>query len=392
MRYKIINKKKKILVTIADLLGYAVWTPLKLFRKSHSISPDSVREILVIRTAYIGDVVLTLPVLKPLREMYPKARITFLTSCSASAVFTNNPYVDEVLSYDAFWFYPTKLGKAIGEYRKFLKVLRARRYDLVLECRGDIRDILLLSYLSKSRRRVSYNIGGGGYLLSDVVPYESLKHKVEYHLDIVRHLGGETGELEWDMYVNEQEQSAAEKLLSDKGVGQAGLLVGIHPGARMPLKCWSKDKFAEIADRMIDRYEAQIVFTGSQADRELTDGIITRMKGTAVNLAGETNLRILAGVMNKLSLFVCEDTATVHIASAMKTPTVAIFGPSKSIETGPYGNIHRVVEKDFPCRFGCDEGSCGRQVSQECMKAVEVEDVWTAAEEVLAQAGERSGH
>ena len=388
MYYRIINRKKKAFTIIADLLGYALWTPINLFKKKNT-PLTNIKEILVIRTAYIGDVIMTLPILKPLKNLYPDARITFLTSSSARDVFRNNPYVDSILTYDAFWFYRKGLKEAVKDYLKFLKILRSKTYDLVIEARADIRDILLLTYLSKSRYRVSYKVGGGGYLLTHAVPFEEIKHRINYHLDIIKFLGSNIHEIEWGMYVGSEEQNAADLLLLREGINRTDLLVGIHPGSRKELKSWFSDRFAKLADTIITEYDAQIVFTGSPEEKEFIDRIIIKMDRAAVNLAGETDLRLLSGIIGKLDLFICNDSAPLHIASAMKTPTVAIFGPSKSKETGPYGNIHRVVEKDFPCRFSCDEDVCKHQAYKECMEKIEVNDVLEAVRSLVRETHKR---
>lgn len=384
MYYRIINRKKKIVTIIADLLGYALWTPINLFKK-RNVPLTNIREILVIRTAYIGDVIMTLPILKPLKELYPDARITFLTSSSARDVLLNNPYVDAILTYDAFWFYPKGIKEAVKDYLRFLKTLRSKTYDLVIEARADIRDILLLAYLSKSRYKVSYKVGGGGYLLTHVVPFKEVKHRINYHLDIVKFLGGKIDKIEWGMYLDSKEQNIADLLLSQEGVNCADFLVGIHPGSRKELKAWFPDRFAKLADSIITEYGAQVIFTGSPEEKEFIDRIIVKTNHTAVNLAGKTDLRLLSGIIDKLDLFICNDSAPLHIASAMKTPTVAIFGPSKSLETGPYGNVHRVVEKDFPCRFSCDEDICKHKVYKECMEKIQVTDVLEAARKIIGE-------
>ena len=384
MYYKIINRKKKVFTVIADLFGYILWMPVNLFKKKNIPFAD-IKEILVIRTAYIGDVVMTLPILKSLKTLYPDARITFLTSSSAGDVFLNNPYVDSILTYQAFWFYPLNLKEAIRNYLKFLKVLRSKTYDLTIEARADIRDILLLAYMSKSRHRVSYKVGGGGYLLTNVVPYERTKHRIEYHRDIVRYLGGNNNTIEWGLYLSPEEQNAADSLLLHEGVDFTGLLVGIHPGSRKELKTWFPDRFAKLADTIITEYGAQVIFTGSQEEKEFIDGILVQMDHAVINLAGKTDVRTLSGIIEKFDLFICNDSAPLHIASAMKTPTVAIFGPSKSLETGPYGNVHRVVEKDFPCRFSCDEDVCKHRVYKECMKKIVVRDVMEAVRTITRE-------
>lgn len=376
MFYKIINKKKRVATRIVDAIGYALWTPARILRRDSPPRKEEVKEILVVRTAYIGDVIMTLPMLKPLKELYPGSRITFLTANAAKDLFKDSPYVDEVIAYDAFWFY--KKSEAFGD---FLKRLRNRRFDLVIEARGDIRDILLIAYLCRARHRVSYKVAGGGFLLTGIVPYEKIKHRVDYHLDIVRYLGGRLSNLDWGINITEDDGHKADTLLS-KGASK-GLFIGIHPVGRKGLKCWVPERYATLARGLVMECGAEVFFTGSSSEEELINSIIKGSGETVYNLAGKTDLRTLAALITRFDLFITNDSAPLHIASAMGTPTVAIFGPSKSKETGPYGNIHRVVEKDFPCRHTCDEDVCKHVPFKECMEAITVEDVLNAAREVL---------
>jgi predicted lipopolysaccharide heptosyltransferase III len=385
MYYKIINKKKKVITIIADLLGYALWAPINIFSDKKNIPPKDIKEILVIRASYIGDVIMTLPILKPLKKKYPNTKITFLTSARAVEVLNNNPYIDDILTYDAFWFYPKELKRAITDYWKFLRIYRFKSYDLVIDARGDLRDIILLAYLSKSKYRVSYNVGGGGYLLTHVVPFNEIKHKVEYHLDIVRFLGCESNPVDWSIYLKPEEKNSGRMLLLKEGVGESDFIVGIHPGGRLGLKCWFDHGYAQVADWIATRTGAKIVFTGSEGERALIENIIVKMGNPAINLSGKINLRLLASLIERFNLFICNDSAPLHIASVMKTPTVAIFGPSKSIETGPYSNLHRVVEKNFPCRYQCDENSCHHERLHACMKDITVEDVLGAVTSLIEE-------
>ena len=151
------------------------------------------------------------------------------------------------------------------------------------------------------------------------------------------------------------------------------------------LKVRFPDIFAKLADSIITEYGAQVIFTGLPEEKEFIDRTIVKMDHTAINLAGKTDLRILSGIIEKLDLFICNDSASLHVASAMKTPTVAIFGPSKSKETGPFGNIHKVVEKDFPCRFSCDEDVCKHTVYKECMEKIQVNDVLEAVRKIIGE-------
>lgn len=385
MYYKIINRKKKVITIIADFLGYAIWASINIFSNKRDISPTDIKEILVIRNSYIGDVIMTLPILKPLKELYPNARITFLTNSKAAELLENNPCIDEILVYDAFWFYPKTIAQSLKMYLEFLKILRRRYYDLVIEARADLRDIALLAYLSKSKYRVSYNVGGGGYLLTHVVPFEEIKHKMEYHLDIVRFLGCESNPVDWSIYLKPEEKNSGRMLLLKEGVGESDFIVGIHPGGRLGLKCWFDHGYAQVADWIATRTGAKIVFTGSEGERALIENIRVKMGNPAINLSGKINLRLLASLIERFNLFICNDSAPLHIASVMKTPTVAIFGPSKSKETGPYGNLHRVVEKNFPCRYQCDENSCHHERFHACMKDITAEDILEAVASLIEE-------
>ncbi len=379
--YKIVNKKKLIATIIADAVGKTIFAPVNLTKKKEVIALEKVREILIIRTAYVGDVVMTSPILKPLKERFPGSSITFLTSTGAKELLINNPYVDEIVTYNPFWFYPTKIGR----YLEFISQLKKRSFDLVIEARGDIRDILFLVWPAKAKYKVSYGVGGGAYLLTHVVPYSGLKHKVEYHLDLVRYLGCKTEGHEWAIYLMEEEKEAVKDILKEHQISKPFFCA--HPGARLFLKRWPVEMCARLYDKILEEFDAPLVILGSKDEKELVNEIVDRMENQPIVLAGKLNLRRLSGVLAEASLFVCNDSGPMHIAAAMKTPTVAIFGPSKSRETGPYGKKCRVVEKDFPCRLSCDESVCKNKVYQACMNAISPDDVYRSVME-LAKGGQ----
>jgi lipopolysaccharide heptosyltransferase II len=383
--YKIINRKKLIATQVADIIGKALFAPFKLFNKPSAIEPLDVRSILIIRTAYIGDAIMTIPVIKPLKEHFPNAKISFLTSEGAAQALANNPHLDEILTYNPFWFYNTSTGK----YLRFVKEIRSRSFDIVIEARADIRDILLIVAPLKAVHKVSYDVGGGGYLLSDIVPYKTLKHKVEYHLDIVRHLGASVNNLDWAIYPSIEEKENVEKILRDDKIN--GKFVVVHPGARVPLKRWFTEEYAKLYDTLIDKFNIVPVIAASKDDARLVGEIISNMHHRVANLTGRLNLREFAWVLKQSEFFICNDSAPLHAASAMNVPTVAIFGPSKSVETGPYGNIHRVVEKDFQCRYRCDENSCHNARHHACMEDITASDVVESVKSLMEELSSKRG-
>jgi ADP-heptose:LPS heptosyltransferase len=378
--YTITNKKKLAATIAADLAGFVLFGLQRLFRKKGKIRADQIKEVLVIRTAYIGDVVMTLPILKPLKELFPTARISFLTAARAGDVLKNNPFVDEVIAYDPFWFYPT----SVASYWEFIKHMRTRTFDLVIEARADIREILLLAWPLKAKYRLSYDVGGGGYLLTHKVPFRGIQHKVEYHLDMVRYLGYSGRELEWGIYLTDDELSNVRELMGRHAIERP--FVAVHPGSRLPLKRWPPDRYAAVSDELAGRCNMQVVLLGAGDEKPIVDAVASAMKHKPISLCGELSLREMAGVLSEAALLICNDSAPMHIAASMGTPTVALFGPSRSRETGPYGGSHCVVEKEFRCRAGCDTTSCRHDRYNACLADITALDVLDAAEALIQSA------
>lgn len=376
MKYKIISRKKLLATRLFDIAGQAVFWPATWFRKRHDID-QRIEEILIIRTAYTGDIVMTLPILKPLKERFPKARISFITSSAGCELLSNNPYVGRLFRFNPFWFYRS----SIAEYVRFLRRIRRERFDLVIEARGDLREILFIVFPLKARFKLSHGFGGGSYLLTHVVPFTGVKHRVEYHLDLIRYLGCATDTVVWEISLTPEEDRTVNEIMRLNSIRQP--FIAVHPGARLPLKKWPFSKCCVLYDRIIETCGMPLVILGSRQETGMVKEITQRMTHKPIALAGKLSLRQLAGILSKAALFVCNDSAPMHIAAAMKTPTVAIFGPSKSRETAPYQGNCRVVEKDFPCRLTCDESVCKNKVHHECMQAVRVEDVFNAVRELL---------
>jgi ADP-heptose:LPS heptosyltransferase len=372
LKYKIINRKKLAATFIIDMLGSVLFSPRLLLGKGGAIRPESVRTILVIRTAYMGDVVMTLPLLEPLKKRFPGAKITFLTASSAKDVLINNPYVDEILTYDPIWFYPSA-GKKQGD---FMKEFRKRSFDLVIEARGDIREILYLAYPLKARYRVGFGFGGGSFLLTHVVPYTGVKHKLEYHLDIADYLGCERDGLEWGIYLTEDEKKRVQEILEREGI--QGPFIAVHPGARHVLRQWFRERYAALYDRIATELGVPVAIVGSPAERDLADAVSSSMRTKPYNFAGRANLRELAGILSRATMFICNNSGPMHIAASMETPTVVLHGPSKTYWDAPYATRSRIVEKEFACRHSCDETSCHNERYHACMKDIEVDDVFTA--------------
>lgn len=379
--YKIINKKKLIAAIAADLIGWLVFTPFRLLRGCccGPIAAEKVHRILVIRTAYIGDVVMTLPLLKPLRDRFPEAEIDFLTSESAKSVLENNPYINKIITYDPFWFYPTSMVT----YLKFIKKLRKNnKYDLLIEARADIRDLLFLVFPLKSLYKLSYNIGGGAYFLSHIVSFQQeYPHKIDYHLGIAKYLNCPVRQIEWGIYPTEDEKEENDILMNKYSIHSPFLAA--HPGSRLVLKRWPEEKCAALYNLLMEKYSMDLVLFGTVEEKGMIDRITSRMAKKPIVLAGKVSLRQMALILRQSEILVCNDSSPMHLAAAMQTPIVAIFGPSNSRETGPFGARCLSVEKEMVCRAACDENSCHNRQYNACMHMIEIDDVLMSVGKLL---------
>lgn len=360
-------------------MGKILFAIPSFFKKSQEISPENIRTILIVRTAYIGDVVMTLPMLKVLKNRFPKAHITFLTSKAAQPLLDHNPYVDQVISYDPFWFYKTGLLAWFG----FIKKIRQQRFDLVIEARADIRDLALIVFFCKAQHKISYAIGGGAYLLNHVVPYPGLIHKVDFHLHLASYLGCSLDDIDSGLYLSGPEQQMGLDILAEEGV--EGSFIAAHPGSRLFLKRWPLDRCAKLYDELIESYNMPVVLIGSSGETSIVETIQEMMTHDSVSFAGKIGLRELAAVIDRATVFICNDSAPMHIAAAMGTPTVAIFGPSKSLETGPYNVSCQVVEKRMSCRNSCDESHCLFDHYHACIDDISQKDVLCAVGKIINQ-------
>jgi len=371
-------------MTFLDTLFHIIFKFVSPFLKQNTNGRKEVKKILIVRLAYIGDVALTIPILKPLREKFPNSEISFLVGNAAKEVVTNNPNLNKIICYDAPWFYPQKKLKAVIEYIRFGKMIRREGFDMVIDFRGDFRNILFILVMSGAPHRVGYDITGGGYFLTKIVPYKEDKHKLDFHLDIVRALGANSEKGKIACFPSDHENDKVYHFLSHHKIEKDDLLVGIHPGSRLPLKNWETGKYSIIADTLIREYDAKIIITGNSKEKNITNEISNSMKYDAINSCGLFNLRELSVLMGRFNLFICSDSAPMHLASGANTPIIALFGPSEWRDTGPLSEKSIVQKIDLDCRKWCDSRSCNNINYQYCLKAVQPSDVLLSCRKILS--------
>jgi heptosyltransferase-2 len=337
------------------------------------------KNVLVLQTSFLGDSLLTLPLLRRLRESLPGARVSVLTLPKNADVFRGSPWVDEVLLDDK----RGRHGGPLGAWR-IAGELKTRGFDLAVIPHRSLRSALV-ARLADIPRRVGFSSSAGRFLLTDVVPFSWLAHDLERNLALAAPLGAASGTQQGESrYVSPAAPSPAlARKLADAGLTDADRLVGVHPGAAWATKRWLPERFAELC-RRLSAEGLKPVLVGGPGDAAL-GAEIARDSGAA-DLVGRTDLSELASLMGRLALFVTNDSGPMHLAAAAGTPVVAIFGATtRELGFFPYGPRHRVVEAELACRpCGLHGGRACPEGHFLCMRLLTVEQVHAACREALA--------
>lgn len=360
-------------------------------------APTDVREVLVLRLDRIGDVVMCWPALEALRRALPQARIRLAVGRWSRALAASAP-VDELLEWSAPWVgRPSEGADTLGVLLARARALRASALDLALDLQGDVRANLLLA-ATGARRRVGYANTGGAVLLTEIVPLDERVAWVEQNLRAVevalgRSLGARDA-LPAPTLLSAAERAEAAALLHARGLGERRPLVGLHPSGGRRIKQWDPGRWAQVAARLEREHQASFVITGSAADRALVAQVTAGLSRPYVDLTGLLDVRQSLAVLAQLDLFLSPDTGPMHMACAVDTPSVSVFGPSDAVRyfsggSGAAGTRHVVVRAELwcsPCNLirkpprVCDVPSM-----PECLRAVEVDAVYAAAAQLLSK-------
>ena len=340
--------------------------------------------ILIVKLSAIGDVIHTLPSLAALRKLYPEAHITWVIEEASADLITGHPHLDRVIvSRRKRWLRelgdPQKAGQALKEIKEFLKLLRDRPYDLVIDFHGLFKSAMIV-LISGGRRKLGYDSMQelSGLFLNEKIPEDMGKHAVDRYLDLLRYLKAPETLPEFFIPISEENKKRAEELLEKSGLDRGERFVAVSPIALWETKLWEDEKFARLCDRITGELGVKVVFTGSEKEgmNKLIQSLMTK---PSINLGGMTTLRDLACIYRLSSLLITTDSGPMHIATAVGTPVIALFGPTSPLRTGPYGEGNVVIRKEMDCS-PCFLKKCE---SRRCMKDISVDDVFEAVKAML---------
>ena len=347
--------------------------------------------ILMVKLSAIGDVVHTLPALNALRRHLPNAHITWLVEEAAAELVIGHPALDDVLvSRRKTWLKGLKTDKRrqhLNEMADFIGRLRRRRYDVVLDFQASLKGAVLIA-LARAKRKIGFGPGLEHQelsycVLNERVPAVSMEiHALDRSLLLLQAMGITVSQVEYKLPITVFHHRNVERLKSNLGISEKLPLVAINPMAQWDSKLWTVEGFARVADHIQSKRALSVVFTGGPGDEAYIDDICARMSTQAANLAGKTDLLTLAALLKHARLVITTDTGPMHIAAAVGTPTVALFGPTAPWRTGPYGQGHLVIQDERHCQ-PCFKRRC--LYPEGCMASITPEKVIGAVEDMISR-------
>jgi len=358
-----------------------------LYGPADAVDLSQVQRALVVKLRHHGDVLLASPVIAVLKNHAPQAEVDALVYADTADMLSLHPGLAQLQVIDRKWKAAGTLAQAAAEWRLF-SALRARRYDLLVHLTDHPRGAWLARLLG-CRHAVAPRRQGRAWRRSFThlypLPPRGGRHRVELDLDALRRIGVQPGEEERRLVLMpgaEAETRVAELLTSVGLVDQP--YVHLHPASRWQFKCWTPERTAALVDRLHDRGE-RVVLTAAPEERELAliAAIRSRTRAQAADLSGKLTLKMLAALAARARLFVGVDSAPMHIAAAVGTPVVALFGPSGEIEWAPWGVPHRVVTSAVHACRPCGNDGCGGGKVSECLSSIPVEAVLDAIDQLL---------
>jgi heptosyltransferase I len=344
--------------------------------------------ILIVKLSAIGDVIHTLPALNAIRRHYPDAHITWLVEEAAADLVIGHRALDRVIvSGRKRWIAQLKSSRrkqAIAEIRTFWRDLRDTHYDIIIDFQSLLKSGMLVR-LARGTRRIGFDKGmqhqEHSYLFLNerVPPVDMEVHALTRGLMLLESIGIYTREAVYHVPVSEVDRHRVNDLLRDQGINGRRRLVAINPMALWETKLWRSERFAALADRLVREKNIDVVFTGGPADRPAVREIVSLMAAPVTNIAGRTSLKMLAALYGQAALLVTTDTGPMHLAAAVDTKVVALFGPTAPWRTGPYGKGHRVIRVPLSCS-PCFKRQCN---TCRCMDLITVDAVFEGVTALL---------
>jgi ADP-heptose:LPS heptosyltransferase len=340
----------------------------------------------------LGDAVMATPTIEALKSVYPRVELTVVTRPQSVGVFTNNPHVNDIVADEAPWWSEHALAGSLRPrywmdwFRKVVG-MRAAKYDVVIDLRGDIRHLILFGVAIRPKILLGYGKTGGKYLLSVEVPYDPQKHEIDKKLDLMQPLGIRGMRPQAKIWIRQEEVRAAQKILEKYVNGNEGPFILMDPGAK-PIQQWPIERFARLAKNIRRYTRGPILVSAGPAYFNLAETLAEMTGQECTILINPMDTRKFIALVAVCDIVISADTGVVHIAGAVGTRSVTLFGPTEPgrFWHGVYGG--QIVKSPHKCCVSELHENCqelGHRASGACMLAISEEMVEKAVYKALGK-------
>lgn len=364
-------KTIKKLYLIFRSIKFSILSVFTFFLRTKTFHKESTRNILVIALKRVGDTILSIPTFRAIKESLPQSQVTVFANSYVKDILERIKYIDNLVTYDKEFSF---LQRA-----RVVRQLSRNQFDLAVDLTCDYTfEGGLWAYLSGARYRVGYNTYARGFLFNKPVKHERRPlHVIDEILNIVKSINLDTQDKSLRIRASEEAEESIRQFLREMNVKDKDLLIGIHPGGHYPTQMWSRERFADVADEMTEKYKAQLILIGGPKEEGLISQIKQKMKNKPLIFLDQP-VRNLLALIQTCHLLVCNNSGPLHMATALGTQTVSTMGPTLAERWWPYGQGHVVIRKNLPC-ISCNEGYC-RIKTHDCMRLITVEEMFEAIE------------
>jgi lipopolysaccharide heptosyltransferase II len=345
---------------------------------------DEIKRVLVINSGHIGELVLATAFLANIRAIFSNAKITFMGGEWAIPVLEDSSLIDDVIIYNSNLYNRGAAEKlSLRQLFKFIGGLMRKDFDLILDLRSDYW-IMLYSIICKAKYRIEFGAVRvkkhlESFFCKPTFDLPTLRHYCLQYLDLLDEVGPVQKKTSLYLRINSLANNWVEDQFRALGIEPGDFVVIINPFAEWQGREWSAERFARIADYCSSRFNARIIITGKEANRNRVDKLISHMKTKAFNFVGKTTLKTLIALVSKAYVFISNDGGAMHIASALNVPTIALFGPTESSIFGPFNENSRVIHHRQAC-LPCAQNRCKQKPT--CMELIETEEVIQAIDDL----------
>jgi lipopolysaccharide heptosyltransferase II len=337
--------------------------------------------VLLLQTSFLGDTVLTLPLIAEIRRRFPVKKLTLLCQPASSELLQDYPAIDQIIIDDK-----KNADRGWAGLRAKADALKAKGFTLALTPHKSLRSALML-YLAQIPCRIGFRQSKGWFLFHRRVERDPRRHDVERNLSILQAFDVRVEDCQraLDLPVSSMIQIAVNRKLTALGASENQLLIGVNPGSVWPTKRWSAAGFAELIVGLKKQFSCQVLLFGGPEDEMVVEDVQKRCDRAAINLVNQISLRELAAAISRCAVFVTNDSGPMHIAVARKVPTVAIFcATTPELGFYPYTAKAIVVGSGAACRPCAPHG--GRRCplgTADCSEGIHPADVFGAVRRLL---------